>query len=228
MGGWTEFLIAGFLFMGSHAIPSNKRLKNAIINAVGQAGWVALFSTLSTVLLFWVIFAATRAPYVELWPQETWMRWLANIVMPVAVALGSFGVAAPNPFAFEGRAAGYDPEHPGIVGLVRQPLLWALALWGGVHLLVNGDLAHLVLFGVFVVFSLVGMRAMEARKRRDWGEVEFTRLATRTSGWPLQALLTGRWRPIRGPSLLRLAIAVLAWMTLWHLHAPVIGVSPFP
>lgn len=227
MGEWAEFVIAGFLFMGSHAIPSNKRLKNAIVGALGQTGWVVLFSTLSTALLFWVIFAATRAPYVGLWPQETWMRWLANIVMPVAVVLGTFGVGAANPFAFEGRD-GFDPVRPGIVGLVRQPLLWALALWGAVHLLVNGDLAHLVLFGVFLTFSLMGMRAMEARLRRQWGEAEFTRLAARTSGWPGQALLTGRWRPSGLPSLIRLAVAVVVWMGLWHLHAPVIGVSPFP
>lgn len=228
MAGWFEFFAAGLLFMASHLIPATPRLKGALVAALGQRGWVIAFSALSTGLLVWVILAAGRAPFVELWPQAGWMRWLVNIVMPLAVLLGSFGIGAPNPFAFEGRAAGFDPERPGIVGVVRQPLLWALVLWSGAHLIVNGDLAHLILFGVFLAFSLAGMRAMEGRKRAQWGAEAFDRLAARSSGWPFQALLTGRWRPRGGPSLIRLGIAVVVWAGLWHLHAPVIGVSPLP
>ncbi|MEZ5685623.1 MAG: NnrU family protein [Paracoccaceae bacterium] len=228
MGGWTEFVLAGAVFMALHAIPSQKRLKQAIVARIGQAGWVVLFSLASTALLFWVIFAAGRAPFVELWPQPGWSRWLLNLVMPVVVLMGALGTGAPNPFAFEGRATGFDPEHPGFAGLVRQPLLWALALWSGAHLIANGDLAHVILFGVFLVFSLAGMRAMEARKRRDWGEPEFDRLAARTSAWPGQALVSGRWRPSGRVPVLRIGVGVVIWAGLWHLHAPVIGFSPLP
>jgi uncharacterized membrane protein len=97
-----------------------------------------------------------------------------------------------------------------------------------VHLLVNGDLAHAILFGAFAVFAFAGLRAMEARKRRNWGMAEFDRLAARTSDWPFQALIAGRWRPQTGPSLARLALAVVIWAALLHLHGPVIGVSPLP
>ena len=228
MGGWTEFVAAGVVFMALHAVPSRKRLKQAIIEKIGTTGWIVAFSTISTALLFWVIFAAGRAPYVEIWPQTGWSRWLLNLVMPIVVMMGALGVGAPNPFAFEGRASGFDPAHPGFAGLVRQPLLWALALWAGAHLIANGDLAHVILFGVFLVFSLAGMRAMEARKRRDWGAAEFDRLATRTSAWPGEALIQGRWRPSGRVPVLRIGIAVAVWAGLWHLHAPVIGFSPLP
>ena len=228
MTGWFEFILAGGVFMGSHAIPSRPRLKAALIAALGRRGYGIAFGLLSTALLFWVIFAAGRAPFVPLWDQAGWMRWMVNLVMPVAIGLGSFGIGAPNPFAFEGRATGFDPAHPGIAGLTRQPLLWALALWSGVHLIANGDLAHAILFGTFLAFSLLGMRAMEARLRRNLGAAEFDRLAAHTGIVPFAALLTGRWRPSRGPSLLRLGIAVLAWAAIWHLHAPVIGVTPTP
>ena len=226
--GWIEFIVAGLVFMASHLIPANPRIKGLFVAVLGPRGWVWGFSLISVGLLFWVIFAAGRAPFVELWPQAGWMRWAVNIVMPLAVALGCFGVAAPNPFAFEGRAAGFDPAHPGIAGVVRQPLLWALILWSGAHLLANGDLAHGVLFGTFLIFSLTGMRAMEARRARLWGAAEFERLAARTSAWPLQALIAGRWRPGSPPGLIRAALALLIWAALWHLHAPVIGVTPAP
>ncbi|MBD3801836.1 MAG: NnrU family protein [Thioclava sp.] len=228
MTGWSEFILAGMLFLASHAIPSMPKLKAALVRGLGQRGWVIGFSLLSTALLFWVIFAAGRAPYVEIWPQKTWARWLVNIAMPLAILLGSFGVGAPNPFAFEARASGFDPVHPGIAGLTRQPLLWAIAIWAAAHLVANGDLAHLILFGAFALFTAMGLRALEARKRRQMGETEWQRLSARTGLIPGAALVVGRWRPKGWPSPTRLIVAVLVWVTLYHLHAPVIGVSPQP
>lgn len=228
MAGWGEFVLAGMLFIASHLVPAHARLKAALIARLGRRGWVWAFSLISTALLVWLIAAAGRAPWVVLWMQQDWMRWLANLVMPVAIVLAAFGIGAANPFAFEGRAEGFDPDHPGIAGVVRQPLLSALLLWSSVHLLVNGDLAHVILFGAFLIFSVTGMRAMEGRRRKAWGAAEFARLSARTSAVPFHALLTGRWRPARGPSLARLGLGLLAWVALWHLHAPVIGVTPLP
>jgi uncharacterized membrane protein len=228
MNGWGEFFLAGFAFLASHAIPSMPRLKGALVATLGARGWTIAFSTLSTVLLFWLIFAAGRAPYVELWSQDSWARWLVNIEMPFAIVLGSYGVGAPNPFAFEGRASGFDPTRPGIAGLTRQPLLWAILLWASAHLIANGDLAHVILFGAFALFTGAGMRALEARKRRVWGAADWQRLSAHTALIPFAALLCGRWRPKALPSPLRLIVAVGVWGALYSLHAPVIGVSPQP
>jgi len=148
--------------------------------------------------------------------------------MPFAILLGSYGLGAPNPFAFEGRASGFDPARPGIAGLTRQPLLWAILLWAGAHLVANGDLAHVILFGAFALFTGVGMRALEARKRRVWGAADWQRLAAHTALIPFAALLSGRWRPKGLPSLLRLIVALGVWGALYYLHAPIIGVSPQP
>jgi uncharacterized membrane protein len=187
-----------------------------------------VFSLVSTGLLLWVVWAAGRAPFVPLWDQTPASRWGVNIAMPMVVALAAFGTAAPNPFAFEGRATGFDPDRPGIAGLTRQPLLWALLIWACAHLWANGDLAHVVLFGSFALFSLAGMAMVERRRRRLMGPDAWARLTARTGLIPFAALLAGRWRPQGAPSLPRLALAVLAWAALWGLHAPVIGVSPTP
>ncbi|PFG65031.1 putative membrane protein [Thioclava sp. ES.031] len=228
MSGWTEFLLAGFLFLASHAIPSLPQLKARFVALLGPRGWTIGFALLSTVLLFWMIFAAGRAPYVALWPQEIWARWLVNLAMPLAILLGSFGLGAPNPFAFEGHATGFDPDRPGIVGLTRQPLLWAILIWASAHLIANGDLAHVILFGAFALFTTLGMRALEARKRRQMGAADWQRLSAHTALIPGAAFLSGRWKPRARPSLIRLGMALLVWAALYHLHAPVIGVSPQP
>ncbi len=226
--GWIEFIVAMGVFMGSHRIPAALGLKEVLVSRVGQRGYTTLFSLASTALLLWVIWAAGRAPVVSLWDQTEAARWGVNLVMPVVIALAAFGVAAPNPFAFEGRSEGYDPDHPGVAGLTRQPLLWALLLWSLAHLWANGDLAHVILFGVFAVFSALGMRLVERRRARLAGPEQWQRLTSKTRVLPFAALLTGRWRPSRLPSLPRFVIAVTAWGVLWYLHLPVIGASPIP
>lgn len=228
MGDWAEFIAATLAFMATHLIPASPRLKAALVAALGRAGYGIFFGMVALGLLYWLILAAARAPYVELWPQAEWMRWAANLAMPLVVLISAHAIAAPNPFAFEGRAQGFDRAHPGIAGLTRQPLLWALALWAGAHALVNGDLAHLILFGGFVLFSLAGMRAMETRLKRRWGVAEFDRLAARTSLLPFAALVSGRFVPQSRPSLRRTGLALLVWAALYHLHPWVIGVSPAP
>ncbi|MFV0358511.1 NnrU family protein [Tropicimonas sp.] len=228
MTGWTEFAIAMAFFMLSHRIPAALGVKESLVGMLGPNGYTALFSLISVALLYWLIVAAARAPFVPLWDQTVAARWGVNIAMPVAIALGTFGVAAPNPFAFEGRATGFDPDRPGIAGVTRQPLLWALLLWSLAHLWVNGDLAHVILFGTFVLFSVLGMQIVETRRRQAMGAAEWARLTRHTGLWPFAALVSGRWRPVGLPPPGRLALAIGAWATLWYLHAPVIGFSPVP
>lgn len=223
---WIEFTLAMGLFLGSHRIPAALGVKEALLRALGPRGYTLAFSLASLALLWWVIVAAGRAPVVALWDQVLWHRWTVNLAMPLAAMLATFGIAAPNPFAFEGRATGFDPARPGIAGLTRQPLLWALALWSGAHLLANGDLAHVILFGTFLAFSILGMPLVERRRSRAMGAGEWARLTAHTGLVPFAALLSGRWWPRGLPSLPRLALAVLSWVALWHLHAPVIGVWP--
>ena len=223
---WIEFALAMGLFMVSHRLPAWIGVKDRLTASLGARGYTLAFSAGSLLLRWWVSAAAGRAPVVPLWDQALWHRWAVNLTMPLTVALAAFGVAAPNPFAFEGRATGFDPARPGTGGRARQPLLWALTLWAGAHLLANGDLAHVLLFGPFLLLALLGMPVVEARRRRAVGPAEWQRLTAATSLLPLQALLQGRWRPRRPPPLLRLGVALVGWAALWHLHAPVIGVLP--
>jgi uncharacterized membrane protein len=227
-GSWGEFIAAFMLFLLSHRIPTQPGVKAALTARIGAHGFTLAYSLVSLALLVWLIVAAGRAPFVPLWDQAIWQRWAVNLVMPVAVLLAVFGIGAPNPLSFGGQQAGFDPAHPGIAGVVRHPLLWALALWSGAHLLVNGDLAHVLLFGSFAGFALLGQPLIDRRNQRLMGAEVWQTLTRNTSDWPFAALLGGRWRPVAAPSLARLAASIAIWALLFSLHAPVIGVLPNP
>jgi uncharacterized membrane protein len=108
-------------------------------------------------------------------------------------------------------------------------VLWAAALWAFAHMVPNGDLAHVLLFGLFGTFSLLGILAIDAQKQRVLGAAEWRRLSHRTSLVPLAALVGGRWRPsLSKVNLLRLTAAIGLYVAFLALHQPVIGVSPFP
>jgi uncharacterized membrane protein len=156
--------------------------------------------------------------------------WAPNVAMPLVCMLAAFGIGAANPLSFGGNPnARFDPAHPGIVGIVRHPLLWAIGLWSASHVVPNGELAHVLLFGFFAVLALAGMLVIDRRKRRQLGVAVWRNLAERTSFWPFAALISRRWRPT---SLrldpMRIAVGLLAWLVLLLAHPFVIGVSPLP
>jgi uncharacterized membrane protein len=228
MGGWGEVLLAFALFGLSHALPARPALRRPLTALLGERAYTAIYSLVSLGILAWLVAAAGRAPFVPLWDYAAWQSWVPNLAMPLACGLIAFALGAPNPLSFGGRAAGFDPERPGIAGLARHPLLWAIALWAFSHAVPNGNLAHALLFGAFGGFAILGMRIIDRRKRRQMGEEAWARLAARTSFWPGAALLTGQWRPRGSPGLARLGVAVLLYLALLGLHPAVIGVSPLP
>jgi uncharacterized membrane protein len=231
--GWLDMAIAAILFVASHSLPVRPSLRRRLVDALGEAGYLALYSLVSLLALGWLIAVAGRAPYVEVWAFAPWQLWIPNLAMPVVCLLVAFGVATPNPLSFGGRAyQEFDPNKPGIAGITRHPLLWALGLWSASHLLPNGDLAHVLLFGGFAVFALLGMVAIDSRFKRALGKAEWERLARRTSLVPFAALADGRWRPaglhIDREHLVRVFAGTALYLALLSAHGPVVGVSPLP
>lgn len=132
MSDWIEFLLAFAAFLGAHVIPARPRLRARLIATFGRRGYVMGFSLLSLALLYWLIVAAGRAPFVSLWDHAIWQRWLVNMAMPLAIAVAVLA--------------------PGMGGLIL-----AFVIWSAAHLVANGDLAHVILFGVMLVFALAGL-----------------------------------------------------------------------
>ena len=230
LAGWGEMTLALTAFFASHAVPARPAVRRSLQAHLGGAAYGVLYSAVSLAILAWLIAAARNAPHIQLWDFELWQLWVPNIVMPFVCILIAFGIATPNPFSILGRgSACFDPEQPGIAGLTRHPLLWAITLWALAHMVPNGDLAHVLLFGLFAVFGIIGMAALDGRKRKQWGETLWAERAARTSTIPFAALIAGRVR-LRDLNLdpLRAVAALAVYVALLGAHAHLIGVSPLP
>jgi uncharacterized membrane protein len=214
MGGWGELGVALALFIAAHLLPARPAVRSRLAAVLGERLYLALYSLVSLALLGWLITAAGTAPYVPLWEPAPWQRWTAALLMAPACLLLTLGIGVPSPLSLGGGTTRSDPEHPGIVGIVRHPLLWALALWSAAHLLANGDLAHILLFGGFLALALAGMAALDRRSRARLGVEEWRRLAMRRPpGW-------------RRSDLARLAAGFVLYVMLLLAHEPVIGIAP--
>ncbi len=230
MIGWVEYVLALALFFASHFLPRVGGMRERLIGTFGRRAYFSVYGLLSIVLLVWVIGAAGRAPFVELWPQQSWTRWATNLAMPVAVILTCCGIGMVQPFTLGGRrGAEFDPDRPGFAAVSRHPLFVALALWAASHLLPNGDLAHAILFGSFLAMTLAAIPAFDAKARRSLPRDAAAAYFASTSVLSLAPLASPPWLRANGRRLAFRAIIGLAlWLALAHLHAGVIGASPFP
>lgn len=223
MAGWAGFVAAFAAFFLTHAVPLRPPVRPALTRLLGRRGFTLAYSALSVAVLAWLLAAAGRAPFVPLWDWQPWHNHLVlTVMLPVALIL-ALALGRPNPFSFGGgRADRFDPAHPGIVALLRHPLLVALALWAGAHLVANGDLAHALVFGAFAGFALLGGRLIDRRRRREMGQAWHDLARATAAAGP-------RPPPGAGPALAaRLLAGAGLYLALLGLHAPVIGVSPLP
>ncbi|HKL06680.1 MAG TPA: NnrU family protein [Roseovarius sp.] len=218
--GWFGFTAVFAAFFLTHSIPVRPAVKSRILNRVGARGFAMAYSALSVAMLTLLIWSAGKAPYVQLWPQMEWHRHTAHLGMLAVCLILALGVARPNPFSFGGaRNNSFDRTRPGIVRWTRHPILLALALWAGVHLLPNGDLANVILFGVLGGFAIAGRGLIDRRKRRVLGDTEWNALDTARRTAPFFHA------PRFWPELcIRLLIGLAAFAGLLLAHPHVIGV----
>lgn len=214
---WAEFIAAFVVFFLSHSIPVRPPVKSRIVAKIGAPGFALAYSALSIAILTWIIIAAGRAPYVELWGWATWQNHVPLTGMAVAIVIISMAFGRPNPLSFGGwNNDRFDPAASGIIGWMRHPLLVALLIWSGVHLVPNGNLAHVIVFGLFAGFSILGMWIINKRARRILGDSEWQRLSA-----------TQRRFSVTKGGVTRLIVGVLIYLVILYSHEWVIGVTPF-
>lgn len=144
------------LFLGVHLVPSTP-VRGRLVERIGLGPYKGLFSLVSAVGLVLIVVGKGRAPMVGLWDPPAWGFTAAVIGMPVALLV---------------FVSAYLPTN--LKRVTRHPMLWGVALWAGLHLVSNGDLASLILFGGFLVFALFDMWSANRRgavlavKRVPW------------------------------------------------------------
>lgn len=121
-------------------------MRSSLTAGVGESVFKGVFSLLSLAAFVGIVVGMKNAPYVLLWTPPPWSSTVANVFMP---------------FAFYLLAAAYVPNN--LKRVVRHPMLCATVLWALLHLLSNGDVASIILFGSFGLFALLDMVSVTRR-----------------------------------------------------------------
>ena len=145
-------LIVGLiLFIGIHLLPVFSRVRTALAEKTGTNGYRGVFSIVALiglVLIVWGYGQAHETGVVVLYETPHFFRHITHLLMiPVFILLVS---------AY---------AHGRITEKVRHPMIAAVKIWAFAHLLPNGDLASVILFGCFLAWAVVARISMSRREK---------------------------------------------------------------
>jgi uncharacterized membrane protein len=192
IGTIESLALAAAAFVGGHFILSSLPVRQGLMAILGENVFRGIYSLVAIGSFVWMLYAYGAAPYVELWPLNDTLRLVPIVILPFACLFAVVGITTRTATGVGGEKLLDDP-HPvrGIATITRHPFLWGVALWGIAHMIANGDLASLILFGGLAALALGGMAHIDHRRRETagagWGPV-----ALRTSAIPFLAALQGR------------------------------------
>ncbi len=187
-----SLLILGLvLFLGAHAFTMLREPRAALIGRLGENAYKGLYSLVSLaglILIIWGFGIYRAGGYMPVWNPPTWLRHLsALLLLPVL------------PLIFSAYAKGF------VKARLKHPMILGVKLWALAHLLSNGDLGSILLFGGFLAWSVLAFMSMRRREETAPAFVP-------NPGQDAAAILAG----------------VIAWLALaFGLHAWLIGVGVF-
>ena len=162
-----------------------------------------------------------------MWALSPWHVYVALIFVALGCILLIAGLATPNPLSLSVRASDSANAQDSVLGITRHPLLWALGLWGLSHVVVNGDVASVILFGILASFALGYMPLMDKRVQKSRGMEDWQHLSAGSSNLLFAAYLRGNTRPLIDRTLAFSIIGGLGlFFALLILHSRIIGVNP--
>lgn len=191
----TTLIIGLLVFLGVHStrlFAPGWRAKQ--IERRGETTWKMVYSLIAIAGLVLIImgYGQARVDPIILWNPPVWGRHLSLILtLPVFVLV----------------VAAYVPRN-GLRARLGHPMLAGVKVWALAHLLANGTLADVLLFGGFLAWSIACFAVF---RRRD-----------RAAGVSRPAGTT------RG-NVITVVLGLLLWLAFtFYLHQWLIGVSPLP
>jgi uncharacterized membrane protein len=143
MGGAMWMLIGGLLlFFAVHLVPTRPELRARVVGSIGSGPYMGLFALVSLGALVLIVLGYGQMQGLargnpQVWVPPSWTRHVAMLLMLPALIL---------------LVAAYVPSR--IRSAVRHPMLAGVKLWAFAHLLANGDLASVLLFGSFLAYGV--------------------------------------------------------------------------
>ena len=192
----TNLIVAAVAFLLLHLVVSGTRVRESAIEAVGRGAYLGLFSFASVCLLIWLAIAyggVWREPSDKIyWASSAITRTIQLIVQLIALVFVVPGLTTRNPTSVGSEGALESPDVVrGMLRVTRHPFLWGVAIWAAGHILVNGDLAGLILFGTMFGLALFGTVSIDAKRERALGDA-WKAFAAKTSNVPFAAIMAGR------------------------------------
>jgi uncharacterized membrane protein len=189
----TYLILGLIIFVGAHSLRIfAEPWRGRMVARLGEMPWKGLNSLVSLVGFVLIVtgYSLARQSPVVLWQSPSWVSHPVSLLMLIAFIL---------------LIAAYIPGNS-IKAKTGHPMVISVKIWAFSHLLANGTLADLILFGTFLIWAVLSFRAARQRDLRDG--------VVRPKGNLLSTLITvvvgaGAW----------------AWF-LFQGHAWLIGVRP--
>jgi uncharacterized membrane protein len=188
----TLLIIGIVVFLGLHLLPTVSSLRAKLAGRLGENGYKALFSLFSIAGFVLLVHGFAKAPVVQVWSPPSGTRWVAIVLMLPA-------------FVF--LVAAYVPGR--IKATVKHPFLVAIKIWALAHLMANGDLASIILFGSFLAYAVFDRITLKRREATGLITVPAT-------GLPRNDLIA-----------VVLGVVLYVVFLVW-LHSLLIGTAPLP
>lgn len=151
-GAMMGLLLVGLvLFLGVHAVTILRPQRDALIGRVGEGAYKGIYSLVSligfVVLIYGYGAARLSSANIVFWTPPAFLGHVAALLML---------------FAFIALAATYAPN--GLIkSTLKHPMITAVKAWAFAHLLVNGDLASIILFGSFLAWGVIDRISLKRR-----------------------------------------------------------------
>lgn len=206
----TTLLIAAIAFVGSHFLMSHP-LRAPMVRALGNSLFLGVYSLVSIAALIWMIAAYRAVPYEPgawdtgdgIWAAATALMWIGSVLF--------FGSLLGNPALPAVIAEPLNDKRPrGVFAITRHPMMWGIALWGVVHILIAPRPANVLLCGAIIFLALIGAALQDHKKKRLLG-ADWKRWMSRTSYLPF-----GRGFAMPGP--VALIGGTLLWLAAMYGH----------
>jgi uncharacterized membrane protein len=145
------------VFFGVHTLTTLRKPRAALVARMGEGPYKGVYSLVSFVgiiLIAWGFARYRAAGMIDVWDPPRWLRHVNNLLLwPAFVCI----------------AAAYIPGD--IKRVLKHPLLVGIKLWAFGHLLANGDLGSIILFGSFLAWAVYDRITL--KYRTDLGAPDF-------------------------------------------------------
>ena len=206
----TQLILGLILFLGAHSVRIwADGWRNQTIEAYGEKAFKGVYALVSILGFYLLVvgYGEARLQTVALWNPPNFTKHISMLLMLLSSIL---------------LMATYIPRNHFKMRL-GHPMVLSVKVWALSHLLANGNLADLVLFGSFLIWAVLNFRSARARDRA-------LLLNLNDAEDPAAEPLTES-ESTNQPKLLSTIITLVGGMAIWALitfvlHAKIVGVSP--